>query len=219
MKITIVSSCYGGYDEPRPPTPQETDGEHDVEYVMVTDDATGWDGWNCIVERRPHVHPNVAAKYAKFNPDRYTAADATVWVDAGATLGPGLAQAAAASVLREPEAFHMFPHPHRTSLRPEVEVSRTLRKYDALDLEGQIDEYLGQSYPDDRLWATGLIVRGPSSNLLFGDWWMAEVVRWGFQDQLSFAFLAWENSLIVEPFGPSLFTSPHIRFSDHTHKL
>lgn len=217
MRVAIISSCYGDYDTPRPPVAQETD--HDVEYVMVTDDASGWDGWDCRVERRPHVHPNVAAKHAKFMPLLYVDADVTVWVDAGTEIGHGLAEAAAEHASENPYWWGMFPHPHRTRLADEVAVSRTLRKYDALDLETQIATYIGDGYPDDALWATGCIVRPRTANCLeFGAGWLAEIVRWGFQDQLSFAYLAWLRELTVTAFGPSLFTSPHVRFADHTMK-
>lgn len=217
MRVAIVSSDYGHYDEPRPPTIQDTD--YDVEYVMVTDDRSGWDGWKVWEEKRPHLHPNVAAKHAKFLPWDYTDANMTVWVDAGAWFGPGLVDAAFDALDFPRRRWAMFPHPHRTSIIAEVAVSRTLRKYDALPLEQQVDHYLDQGYPNKELWATGCIARiDTSDNQEFGVWWLAEVNRWGFQDQLSFAYLAWHNYLDIVPLGPSLFTSPHIRFADHTAK-
>ena len=177
-----------------------------------------------LVALYQHLHSNpelslMETKTAARLAEELTKADFTVWVDAGAWFGPNLAEAALAAVTDD-YAWVMFPHPHRTSLIDEVAVSRTLPKYDLLPLEEQVDFYMERGYPDEALWATGCIGRGRNAyNTQFGAAWMSEVVRWGFQDQLSFAYLAWMSDLEIAPLGPSLFTSSHVEFADHTQKV
>lgn len=229
MRVAIISSCYGAYDPPKAPTRQECD--HDVDYIMVTDEPDEWAalGWTTIHEPRPHVHPNVAAKVAKCCPELYVdgGTNITVWVDAGSEIGPGLVTHIVTRFLSlgDDDATSnatalMFPHPHRRFLEDEVVVSRQLPKYAELPMEAQVRHYLDGGYPDENLWATGCIARFAFNpvNESQGYEWLREIVRWGFQDQLSFGYTAWMHGMQVAPLGESLFTSPHIRFADHTHK-
>ena len=218
MKVTVISSCYGHYDAMWVPPAQTFDG--DVDWVMVTD-GPRWPGWRTVVERRDHVHPNVAAKVAKFRPDLYTlpGSEVSIWVDAGSWVPANFVDEVT-SVAPVVADWLMYPHPHRVHLLPEVDASRGLRKYDRLDLEGQVAHYEAAGYPDNALWATGIIVRWGHSlhHQRFGEAWLTEVTRWGFQDQLSFAYLAWLHALPITPLGPDLFGSPFIQFTDHSTK-
>src|SRR3546814_20244457 len=59
----------------------------DVEWICVTDgaphpDAEAAEGWTLVCEPHNGVHPNRAAKRAKFAPGEYTAASCSIWVDA-----------------------------------------------------------------------------------------------------------------------------------------
>lgn len=219
MKVAVVSSCFGGYDEPHEPTPQALP-EHvtEVEFVMVTD-GEDWPGWRTVVEPRLYLHSNVAAKVAKMRPDLYTDAEYTIWVDAGATFDEGLV----ASVV--PESKHhwrMYRHPDRVKLADEVAVSRTLRKYHHLRMEDQIQHYLDAGYTDDQLWATGVIGR---PNTLYahqvGDAWLREILRWGFQDQLSLPYVLsqyGDMGAMLQPIEGNLWYSPFIQFTNHAAK-
>jgi len=211
--IDIISACYGDYDEIVAGPHLDIPGIR--RWVMVTDGLVYVPyGWTVIQEPRPHVHPNVAAKVPKFLPSFYTDADFTIWIDASATPQASLTRAVGEAL--QHADWTMFPHPCRDDIGEEVLASRGLRKYDDLPLEAQTAHYYAQGYPaHGGLWATGCIGRRSSDvNTMFGALWLQEVVRWGFQDQLSFAYLQREQ-LKVHPLGPDLWTSPHIRFGGH----
>jgi len=183
---------------------------------MINDGEQQWDGWTSIVEPKPHLHANVAAKVPKLRPDLYTDADYTIWVDAGCTFTDQLVN----EVTKNKAEWTMFTHPVRIKLRPEVEVSRLNKKYDPLDLEGQVDHYLSLGYPNDQLWGTGLIGRTTSDhNARVGDVWLREICRWGFQDQLSFPYVCWTNDLQPVSLGKRTQLSVDwVKFADHTQK-
>lgn len=216
MRVAVVSSCYGDYDSPWEP-PGAAQPGLEVEWHMVTD-GDPWPGWINHVEPRPHVHPNLAAKYAKARPGAYTGAELTVWVDAGARIGVGF-WTWLDGMAQPGEHWIMYRHPQRTRLADEVIVSRTLPKYGPLPMEDQIEWYLRAGYPDENLWATGLIVRWntPEADRV-GTLWLAEMLRWGFQDQLSFAYVAWSERLEVRAVPGSLFSGDYVSFTDHTGK-
>jgi TOD1/MUCI70, glycosyltransferase-like domain len=182
MKVAVVSSLFGGYDEPIAPVPQTID----CEYVLIADREYDCWPWKTIVEPRPHLVPRLAAKVAKCRPDVYTDATVSVWVDAHIRLThPGMVAWAVGALGRANLA--QLRHPQRQRLTEEAELSATLPKYAGMDLRAQVGSYLARGYPDDwGLWAAGIIVRRHSPKVAaFGDAWLAEQVRWTVQDQLS----------------------------------
>lgn len=218
MKVAVITADYGEYDTVRPATPQEI-YNGDLEFIFVTDSRSKAAeaeavGWTAVYEPRPHVHTCVAAKVPKFRPDLYTNAGYTMWKDAGASIGPRFVHNMLEQLAYADMA--LFPHPIRTKLADEVAASRGLPKYADLPMEQQIEYYLGGGYPDTQLFATGCIARRRIiDNQAFGDAWMREVVRWGFQDQLSFAFLCWAKIPRISLLAPGLYTSEHIQFGGH----
>lgn len=218
MTVDVISAIYGGYETPREPVPQE--GIEVSRWILVTDnpdlEASGWD---VVVERRPHVHPNVAAKVPKFRPDLYSDADHILWIDGHALIQPTLVHHCVDTITSLSYIMGMFPHPQRVHLRDEVVASRGLSKYDELDLEGQVEHYLGDGYSDSKLWASGCIVRKMRGLLRthqnVGDAWLREVTRWGFQDQLSLPYVLEKLNVGVAPLGPDLWNTPHIWWGNH----
>ena len=218
----IVSACYGDWDDIKALPDQ--DGATLASAVMVTDNpglVGRCPGWTVWVEPRPHMHPCLAAKVPKFRPDLYAprGVDLTVWIDASATVDKDFLAMCEAAVSDPSKDFATFPHPHRVSLYDEVVVSRTLPKYDALPLEAQVAHYRNAGYPNPFiLRASGCLVhRDPwlDGHKRFGDRWLQECVRWGFQDQLSLSYLLWEEGITPADIGPSLFTNDHIQFGPH----
>ncbi len=215
MRVTVVSACYGEYDVPKPPTPQNT--EHEVEFVMVTDGPI-WEGWETVVEPRPHMHNNMAAKVPKCRPDLYSINDAhfLIWIDAGATFTEHLVQE-----LTNPTGsqgapqWTCIPHVETHHMEHEIGASRGFRKYAPLHMEAQMEHYLARRYPrESRIWTTGISGRmNTSRNQQFGNAWMYEMSRWGFQDQLSHSYLMWQMNMNPTPLASSLHLAsfvPHI---------
>lgn len=188
MSVAVLSSVYGGYDERSAPPPQTVDAE----WICVTDVEREIPGWSVVVEPRPDLHPRLAAKVAKCLPWEYTRADTTVWIDGSCELlhERSLEDLLAAA---DGEAFSQFVHPWRSCIYSEADASVGMPKYAGRPVREQVDHYRKQhGHPEGwGLWATGLIVRtadpGGERRFLmdFGRRWLAEQVRWTYQDQLS----------------------------------
>ena len=217
MTIDVISACYGGYDDIKPPVEQDRPVRR---WIMVTDDpGLEAPGWEVVVERRPHLHPNVAAKVPKLRPDLYSNAQYTIWIDASATiLSPGMSNRV---LNRLVTAWAMYPHPNRNDIGDEVLASRGLSKYDDLPMEEQVAHYYSDGYTRNAgLWATGIIGRDHSDfwnrrGIELANAWLTEIVRWGFQDQLSFAYLAVTWNWHVSPIGQDLWSSDIVHFGGH----
>lgn len=210
MRTAFVTACYGRYDQLPVRTPQTAPVDR---WVLVTDDMgvladAAVLGWEPMLDPRPHMHPNMAAKVPKLYPGSYVPdCDVVVWVDASATIGPTLMTRCVASVTVNDSVMSLLPHAHRQSLVAEVEASRGLRKYDGMQLEQQIASYRNEGMPDNAgLWATGCIARNYTADEearadldRFANRWMAEMVKWSFQDQLSFSYTWWRSDMYVSP--------------------
>jgi hypothetical protein len=182
MRIAVVSSCYGGYDQPIAPIPQHVDAE----YVLVTDREVDCHPWKVVVEPRPQLHPRLAAKVAKCRPDLYADADRYVWVDSSIYVNAWDFVAWAVEHLdRGPLA--QIPHPDRRRILDEAEVSAEMPKYVGLPVREQARSYVAGGYDDGwGLWATGIIAYRSGDWLReFGNAWLAEQMRWTYQDQVS----------------------------------
>jgi hypothetical protein len=190
----IVSSIYGFYDALKPVFPQEG---LDVEWVLVTDDETirGWSlGWRVVYEPQPELHPCRAAKYPKFLPWLYTAAEQSIWVD-GSVRVRSAVFAAQALAMAGPVA--QFAHPDRDCILAEAQVSQLLPKYAAEPVMEQARHYLDAGHPEHwGMWATTVIARQHTDTVReLGGRWAAAVEAWSFQDQISQPYLLRELGL------------------------
>lgn len=209
---TIISSVYGDYDQPEF-TPQSVP----VDCVMVTDGLTEIpEGWSTVIEPRPHMHPRLAAKVAKCRPDLYTSDDITIWVDASIVLRPRFAE----WVLDELDEHGLaqLPHPVRQSIVDEAEVSAGMEKYANQAVLAQATYYVQQrSHPPAwGMWATGIIARRRSTvNSTLGARWLAEQVRWTYQDQISQPFVLHDMGVRPHDLTGPLWHHPHFTVRGH----
>lgn len=204
MTVAVVSSVYGAYDPVVPPPAQSID----VEWVLVTD-GEPVDGWRTIIEPRPHLHPRMAAKVPKCRPDLYTDADVTVWLDAAARIK---AHDTIEQLTATPAAFCLFSHPERSTVEAEAKYSADALKYHGLPMAAQVAAYRAAGMPSAGLWAAGCIVRHGVFPR-FGERWLAEMARWGWQDQLSLPFVLWQTGLMVSPLPGNLWSNDLIEWS------
>jgi len=181
-QAAIVSAVYDSYDTVKPVLPQ---WGLDVEWVMVTDDPDlKAEGWRVVHEPRPGLHPNRAAKYPKFNPERYTTAPMSVWVDASFRV---TSKMFAVDVLEQNHPIAQFAHPWRDCLFDEADASVGLPKYAGEPVREQAEYYRKFGHPEHwGLWATGVIARRHTlETSRLGSRWGLEVNDWTFQDQIS----------------------------------
>jgi rhodanese-related sulfurtransferase len=213
VKIAVVSSMYGSYDQPVAHVPQDTR----CEFVLVTDRKTDYDG-RVVVEPRPQLHPRLAAKLAKCRPDLYSDADVWVWVDASIRiLSSDFVSWCVKSVGDLPLA--QCRHPQRQSIAAEAGVSAGMAKYRSLPVHEQVASYLAAGYPDDwGLWATGVIVYR-REGLVCGDAWLREQMRWTYQDQLSQPPLLYREGLRPVDLDGGIWGNPRFEIRGHRDHL
>ena len=215
MTVALVTSIYGDYDTLVDPPEQEGVDE----YIAVVDrHHDGCSRWTQLVEPRAHLHPRMAAKVAKCRPDLYTDADVTVWMDGGARLAD---EQSIKWAVGHGGVIAQFRHPERDDVSAEADASYPLRKYEGQRVVEQAAHYKAAGLPDHwGLWACGLIVRHTQElGHRFGNYWLAEQLRWSWQDQISEPYLLWRNMLRPVPLDGSLWSNPCIRFTGHVSEL
>jgi hypothetical protein len=213
VKVAVVTSVYGDYDPIRVPAVQTLH----TEWLCVTDGQTDVPTpWQTIIEPRPHLHPRMAGKVARCRPDFYTDADVTIWLDASAGLPRRSSVAALCDALGDGE-IAQFPHPDRSDVLSEAEVSAGMRKYRGQPMAAQVAHYRKLGMPGG-LWATGCIVRRNTPTVrAFGDTWLVEMMRWSWQDQLSEPYALWKHGLAPVAISGGLWSNPHVSF-DYTQR-
>jgi hypothetical protein len=180
MSVAVISSIFGGYDQPLAPVAQDMP----CDWVMVTDQPLQCEPWKVVVEPRPQLHPRLAAKVAKANPEQYSDADVLIWVDGNLRIeSPDFVRWCVDSLGDEDLAQHHSVE--RASLLAEASVASGMPKYDGLPVWEQARHYIADGHPVDwGVWWTGLMVRAADCPA-FGDAWLAEMVRWTYEDQIS----------------------------------
>lgn len=212
MKVAVVSAIYGGYDQPAVHPPQTVD----TEFVLITDreiDAPMW-LWRVVVEPRPHMHPRLAAKVPKCRPDWYVDADVWIWLDGSATLKR---EDSVEQLLTVAGPLAQFVHPERNSITAEAAVSTMLGKYAGQQVTEQAAHYVKRGHQDDwGLWATGCIVYRRSYDFAtVGRAWLAEQVRWSYQDQISQPPILAGYGMRPGTIPGNLWDNPLVQFSVH----
>jgi hypothetical protein len=217
MTVAVITSVYGGYDQPCAPVPQDTD----CEFVLVTDQHYDCDPWKVVIEPRPQLHPRLAAKVAKCRPDLYADADAYIWVDASfAVNSTGFVSWCLTHLDHGPIA--QIRHPDRQSIVDEANYSASMPKYQGLPVVAQAQHYVAGGFQDGQgVWATGLIVRRADGWPLqsFGDAWLREQTRWTYQDQVSEPVVLAEHGVRPVDMPGGLLTNQHFSIRSHASHL
>lgn len=209
-RVAVITSVYGAYDEPARVPPQDID----CHWILVADRHYDAHPWKVVVEPRRQLHPRLAAKVAKCRPDWYTDADVTIWVDANLTIQTADFVSWCLDCLGDqPLAQHR--NRDRNSLIDEANVAAGMEKYRDLDLVGQANHYFAEAMPETYgVWWTGLIVR-TSTCPDFGAAWLAEQVRWTYEDQISQPYVLWRAGLTPADMA---ITWPNPRFELRSHR-
>ncbi len=181
VKVAVVSSVYGEYDAPAVPVEQIMP----VEYVLVTDREYEAGPWKVVVEPRPQLHPRLAAKVAKCRPDLYADADIYIWLDASVDINSPTCVTNLIAQLRD-APLAQFRHHSNHTLRIEMRVAGGMPKYQGLPIRRQGDHYISEGFDGNSvLWETGCIVYRRDTPSILGPAWLAEQVRWTYEDQIS----------------------------------
>ena len=192
-RIAIYTAIYGGYDSlgPQP----ELDG---VDWVCFTDNTElEAKPWAMRVEPGRYRHPRLSAKWFKTNPHRAISEyRRTIWIDGNMRVtSPTFVGELLAILADRPLAI--FPHPDRDDIFDEAKFSATMPKYDGLPVFEQVDYYRRQGFTRSELYACGVLVRDNVDRRMrrLDEAWMAECIRWTYQDQLSLPYLLWQHNV------------------------
>lgn len=214
MRIALVTARYGGYDDVAPLLPQHRFDDA----VLVTDEPMPAPrGWRVVVEPSP-LEPRLAAKRAKCLPWEYARADASVWVDASmAVVGP-LRDAAAIRLRSSP--LTVIRHPDagwRRDAMDEAGFSAGMAKYRRFPVREQAAAYAAEGLPPGSgLWALGVMVRlHDARQRALGEHWLAEILRWSPQDQVSFPYSCWKAGVTSAAWDIDLYANHLWRFRPH----
>lgn len=187
--VAIITAITDGYDTLKPVLPQ---AGLDVEWICVTDgeplpDADVTAGWTMVCQPRHGRPANREAKRPKLRPWEYTAAPASIWVDASFRV---VSDRFAADVLAYADPIAQFAHPWRDCLYEEAAHSALLPKYAGEPIIEQGAHYRASGHPEHwGLWAAGVIARRHIREVrALGEAWANEIEAWSFQDQVSQPF-------------------------------
>lgn len=182
----VYTAIFGGYDvlQDLPPGIEQSGAD----FVCFTDDATlTHPQWDVRHIAPPHAHPRMAAKHFKCLPHAVLPDhEETLWVDGRFRIeDPAFPSEALAYLDAAPLA--LFLHPERGCIYDEAIVSQSMPKYAGLDIDGQMATYRAEGYPTrGGLYAGGILARRDCAEMRAANGqWMAECLRWTYQDQLS----------------------------------
>ena len=220
MKVAIITSIYGNYDKLTIPAYQNVPSGIEVEFVLVTDPITWqWnpDGpWRIVVEPRGWLSPMMAAKVAKARPDLYTDAEIMIWVDGCLDITHSdfitwMLKNLGDNVLASTECTCSDDE-----ILDEANSSKAIPKYAMLPTIEQANHYISLGYPPNwGSWFGGLIAwRNCTVQKSIGSRWLTEMMRWGFQDQISLPYVLWRHGI-----RPANVPIPGQRFFYRGHKI
>lgn len=217
MSIVAVTACYGRtlepYDEPKWP-PKGVDAA-----FAFTDDVRWFElGW----KRPPHernnrdLSPRMRGKGPKAAAHLFGIdADDVVWIDAsmvrtGRSVETALELVPAGGV-------GCFAHRWRDCIYEEAEASLApgFGRYKNEPIREQVANYRRAGHPErGGLWELGCIVwRGAQKRI--GESWLAEMLAWTSQDQLSFPVVCRRHGITPTRLPGNAVENPWFRYHPH----
>ena len=87
----------------------------------------------------------------------------------------------------------LFEHPDRDCIYDEAKLSSTLPKYKGQRCLEQVAHYQKDGMPvENGLYACTVMARQGDTSEFDNEWWQ-ENLTWGYQDQISYAYLCWKH--------------------------
>lgn len=217
VKAALVTGIFGDYDTPKP----LSFGHGFDDAILVTDnESIECEGWRTI-HVKTDAPPRLAAKQPKMNPFQFIDADFCVWIDGAFFVINATFRDFCEESLGNNDLV-VFEHPHRWNRNcafREAEFSATLPKYlnQADSLLMQAQTYSAEGLPPDwGLWACGVIAwRNTPAAHDFGAAWLAEIDKWGIQDQVSFPYLLWKLRPRFGVFPAHQMNNPYLGWKQH----
>lgn len=199
MTIGVVTAIFDNYDRLQPMRLQNVD-----EAVCVTDNPElKGEGWTIkVVSRPPGETGRMACKHPKLFPWAYCFKAHDYFLTLDGAFDPKNVKINVNRLLPAAEYLCQWRNHYRSCAYQESLVSRTIDKYQDDRLEEQFSFYQSEGFPKEYgLWSNGLILRRDCQWVReFEVQWYREILRWGVQDQISHAYVAWKTGL--RPYTP-----------------
>ena len=95
--------------------------------------------------------------------------------------------------------LYNFEHKNKKNLVDEYKESIEHKKYHSQNLKLQIDNYYGEGFKDKIVYECGIFIvkNDILSKKILKEWW-EEIIKYSFQDQLSYPYVLWKNN--IEPY-------------------
>jgi hypothetical protein len=193
MRIAIYTAIFGDYDElkPQPRFPN-------TDYICFSDTPKPNHGmWNVVGVKPPEgEHPRITAKRIKTCPHQFLGEyDLTLWIDGSIVINTSHFLQLALGALSK-WGISCMRHPVGNCIYSEALGCVHMEKYQGLPILEQVESYRQAGYPTENgLAACGIIGRDMRRQevAVIGEQWLAENLRWTYQDQLSFPYVLWKN--------------------------
>ena len=199
MSIAVISTIYGSYDDITKPVDQTIDSE----WIMVTDKKIQCSPWHNIVEPRPHLPPQMAAKVAKACPDLYSDADVLIYIDGNMQVTSSKFLEWCLDCLGDNVLACHHIWRRGIDLRIEASCANQLEKYRGQEVIKQAEYYYSQG-SDYGIWGSNFMIRSKDCPK-FGPEWLAEMMRWSAECQISLPY-------VLRKYGISPNTIPRVNF-------
>jgi hypothetical protein len=216
-RTAIYTAIYGGYDRLAPQP--ELDG---VDWVCFTDNAELMASpWTTQVEPSKYRHPRLSAKWFKTHPHRAVGEyQRTIWIDGNMRVTSPTFVHELLEILGD-QPLAIFPHPDRDNIFDEADESAAMPKYHELPVFEQVQHYRRQGFIEKELYACGVLVRDNVDRRMrrLNEAWLAECLRWTYQDQLSLPYLLWRHNVRPALIPYNLWDNHLIEFQPHLSDL
>lgn len=220
-RFVVFTTIFGDYDKLKTIPKQSL---HRVtDYICITDNPNLAcpSPWKLRVVNNPtaSMHPRLRAKYYKllwFEDEVLKQYYKSVYIDASIEVKSAAFVQAALDDLHD---MKLFRHPARTKIKDEVVISRKLNKYTEEKMEEQVQHYIDEGYPDERLYACGVLSRINNEKVrnLMKRWW-EENLYWTIQDQLSFPYVCWLYEFTPDVWNADQENNPYFNIRWHDDK-
>lgn len=203
MKIAVITANFGNYDSFK--EPNNIKNVELFDWFYFTDNTEITSNIYKIITKSYHSEQNknvLKAKYYKVQHhqiDFLNKYEYIIWHDASLNIqNTNFVHDILKLISSEPNMI-LFTHPCRKTVKEEVTILNTIKKFKDQDFTNQFEIYIKNGFIDDAgLYAMGFFCRKiePIINKLF-DEWFTEINTYTVRDQVSFPYLLWKNK--VEP--------------------
>lgn len=206
-QVTVITSVYG--DDVLVFQPKQTVRATWIAVVddhrpffAATEDEDQFEHWEQVIIPKPHLHPRLASKVAKYRPDLFTEDEYVIWIDGSVRITSELFINDLLEWLGEDCDIGMLPHPDRSSISSEWPQTRGQERYRGQDVQAQALRYILELPKDDKLYVTAVIARRYDHTtreglMELGNELMFEHIAGSYHDQLAMPFCLYNSMLDV----------------------